>query len=168
MKKLLFYTILLLTPFVQLKAQTFSAAFDPWDGKLSDGEGFAYASNVNGTLSASENPLLGSYLNMYKATKDIHFLEKFVVQATRMMERRDDYLGNSAGDCVYPYYTSLSLSGSETPNQYFGFPSTKCSYVPDISGLVAEQENVIGRSFSWSNAGIINGNCDYFYQASFQ
>ncbi len=47
-------------------------------------------SNINRDLNGYSTQLLESYLNMFRATDDIRYLNKFVITAKRVQDRRDD------------------------------------------------------------------------------
>lgn len=72
-------------------SQTFRSGFDYYEFNSDDhGQGNSFHSNVNHDLSTSEAPFLESYINMFKATKDKKYLDRFIIHAKRVQERRDD------------------------------------------------------------------------------
>lgn len=95
-------TIALVLVFQNLFSQTFRQGFDIHNvGGLSNGQGeimggnnlpSSYLTNIGAYLINSENEILESYINMYKATEDIKYLDLFVIHAKRIKERRDDNL----------------------------------------------------------------------------
>ncbi|GAB4210027.1 MAG: hypothetical protein Fur0023_22380 [Bacteroidia bacterium] len=73
-------------------SQTFRNGFDNYESGLGGGygQGLSYHSNVAGELNNGESIYLQSYLNMFKATKDKRYLDKFIIHSKRVQERRDD------------------------------------------------------------------------------
>ena len=71
------------------------------DLAINNGEGYSNYTNEVGTLAWAESYLLESYLDMYLATKDINFIEKFVQHAEKVVNNTDkarsvkDYKGRS-------------------------------------------------------------------------
>ncbi len=193
MKKIGIFILIVLTAEI-VQCQTFSAAFDPWDNNINNGNGWAYESGVNGNIQINQPPILQLYLDKFKVTKNIQYLEKFAIQATRIMERRDDYIGQydavngynpNVGVFAYycgqnpnPSYSSPGqIFGSPYQNTLFGYPynppSIYCNeYLPDIFNLEADVHHYLGngRSFTWSDDTYDNANdavsCNQIYQPS--
>jgi hypothetical protein len=71
------------------------------DLAINNGEGYSNYTNKDGALAWAESYLLESYLDMYLATKDINFIEKFVQHAEKVVNNTDkarnvkDYKGKS-------------------------------------------------------------------------
>ena len=77
-------------------SQTFRSGFDNLDYSSSGGlgQGASFQSNVIGILYNNETVVLQGYLNMFKATKDKRYLDKFIIHTKRVQERRDDNIHN--------------------------------------------------------------------------
>ena len=54
------------------------------------GHGGAFYANVAQEISNIEYAYLESYINMFRATKDKRYLNKFIIHTKRVQERRDD------------------------------------------------------------------------------
>jgi hypothetical protein len=83
----------------QLYAQPFQTAFNYSDKQYNAGHGNSfYSLAVTDPVHASgiqENgDLMQAYLVLYRATKDIQYLNKFIIQCKRVQERRDDNIQN--------------------------------------------------------------------------
>ena len=98
MKKILLNRVLLLGmvfSFIisnNVLCQTFRRSFDRQDNGLwaNSGQGFSFESNVINVLHNKESLFLQGYIDMFKATKDKRYLDKFIIHAKRVQERRDD------------------------------------------------------------------------------
>ncbi|MEK7433837.1 MAG: hypothetical protein AABZ74_11940 [Cyanobacteriota bacterium] len=73
-------------------SQTFRRSFDRQDNGSSSsyGQGYSFESNVINVLHNKESLFLQGYIDMFKATKDKRYLDKFIIHAKRVQERRDD------------------------------------------------------------------------------
>ena len=71
-------------------SQTFRGSFDALDANLINGNGFSFYINIDGGLQANEATVMESYITMYKATKDKHYLDKFIIHAKRVQNNRDN------------------------------------------------------------------------------
>ncbi len=104
--------------------QTFRKAFDAYDNgpginSAFSGQGQSMYSNTDIWLSGPGPGYLVGYLNMYKSTKDLKYIERFAIQAKRFMDRRDDNLPNICADpgateFGYPYKANLLNGCSST------------------------------------------------------
>lgn len=83
-------------------SQTYRAAFDVTDysSNYNSGQGNSFYCNAsldgkggNVALDGAAD-IMRSYLIMYHATRDIKYLDKFIIQAKRVQERRDDNIQN--------------------------------------------------------------------------
>src|SRR3990172_7933584 len=74
-------------------SQTYRSAFDLVDADLYDGQGKTFTSNTGNSVTI-EVGFLEAYITMYKATKDRHYLDKFIIQAHRTQRHRDDNINN--------------------------------------------------------------------------
>ena len=63
--------------------------FNVLDNSINAGEGYSNATNENGTLAWAQSYLLEAYLDMYEATGDKRYIEKFVSQANRVIKNTD-------------------------------------------------------------------------------
>lgn len=77
-------------------AQTYRQAYDIFSNSPPSnyGQGASFQSNVIGILHNNEGIELQSYLNMYRATKDKRYLNRFIIQAHRVQMRRNDNIKN--------------------------------------------------------------------------
>jgi len=80
--------------------------------RINQGHGYADALQTIGYLSWREALILDSYLNMYEHTKDMAWLDGFVLQADLVLIHRDDYL--YGGEPVWSNLKYLS-EGWHTP-----------------------------------------------------
>ena len=90
-KRILFITVLLI--FInEIQAQTFRQYFDVYENSLSanNGQGASFQSNAVNILNNNEYSYLESYINMFRATKDKRYLDRFIIHVKRIQERRDD------------------------------------------------------------------------------
>ncbi|MBE0603187.1 MAG: hypothetical protein IH611_06105 [Deltaproteobacteria bacterium] len=78
--------------------------FDTLDAAINNGEGYGSYNNASGTLAWAESYLLEAYLDMYEATKDNAYLDKFVRQAERVSGATDKARGTKD-------YRGVSLNG---------------------------------------------------------
>lgn len=80
---------------------TTRAAFDAADLAFNDGEGRADETNEAGLLSWQESYVMLGYVLMYRAHRDLYYLDKYVSHADRVLANRDsiravtDYRGLS-------------------------------------------------------------------------
>jgi len=82
-------------------SQTYREAFDKSDYAFNNGQGNSFYCNAGLSGCSSipldgEADLLHSYLVMYRATRDKRYLDKFIIHAKRVQERRDDNIQNIA------------------------------------------------------------------------
>ncbi|MBI4946468.1 MAG: T9SS type A sorting domain-containing protein [Bacteroidetes bacterium] len=99
--------IILFSVSCQLYAQTYRSGFDWYEfNGGAQGQGFSYDCNAERTLSNNEYAYIESYINMFRATKDKKYLEKFIIHVKRIQERRDDNVANvtitNPTDCQNP------------------------------------------------------------------
>ncbi|QIZ69361.1 hypothetical protein [Oxynema aestuarii] len=77
------------------------ARFDRMDNDFRGGDGFSKVTNEYGSLAWGQSYLFEAYLDMYEATQDTKYLDKFVTQADRVIANTDknrniqDYRGRS-------------------------------------------------------------------------
>ncbi|MBA3971911.1 MAG: hypothetical protein H0X46_07165 [Bacteroidetes bacterium] len=84
--------------------------FDNFDEVgLSD---FTFHSNIDRHLNAESSIMLESYLNMFKATDDLRYLNKFCILAKRIQDRRDDNIGTAVVTDLPNYYSFNKPSGA--------------------------------------------------------
>lgn len=92
MKK--YFLLFLMTSLSKIaSSQTYREAFDKSDYAFNNGQGNSFYSNANSVAGVpldGEADLMHSYLIMYRATQDKHYLDKFIIHAKRVQERRDD------------------------------------------------------------------------------
>lgn len=75
--------------------------FNELDLAINNGEGYSTATNESGTLAWAQSYLLEAYLDMYKGTRDKRYIDKFLIQAKRVINSTDkarnitDYKGRS-------------------------------------------------------------------------
>lgn len=75
-----------------LNANSWFDAFKAIDQRINGGWGYANHLDTIGYLSWRQSRVLESYLNIYEATQDASWLEKFVQQADLVLAHRDDRL----------------------------------------------------------------------------
>lgn len=81
------------------------------DNSINRGGGYGNYNNEKGTLAWGESYILESYLDMYSATKDSYYLNKFVTQADLVVKNADivrgekDYRGQSVTGWRSTYYS---------------------------------------------------------------
>ncbi|MEI6490019.1 MAG: hypothetical protein WCP52_13700 [Bacteroidota bacterium] len=120
MKKILLITSLLLFMTASLlKAQTYRELYDKLE--QTEQEGFSYYSNFNSLLQYEGYYYMQSYINMYKATKDIKYLNKLVIHAKRVMDRRDDNIMNVSANQIprWRWRVSLVPNNRWCPHHHF-------------------------------------------------
>ncbi len=136
--------------------QTFRKAFDVFDNSQGQnsalpGQGQSMFANTAIFLSGPGPGYLTGYLNMFKATKDVRYIQRFAIQAKRFMDRRDDNITSICGDpgpkeFGFPYYPAEigcpTVTGTgpitswelEPDNIQQGFcPSKSWSHSPESS-----------------------------------
>lgn len=82
------FFVLLYCKGIFINAQTNREKFDRYDDAVYGYSGLY--SNINNILNGTTTHLLESYLNMFKATRDLKYLNKFSIIAKRIQDRRDD------------------------------------------------------------------------------
>ncbi|RLB02350.1 MAG: hypothetical protein DRG59_12800, partial [Deltaproteobacteria bacterium] len=85
-----------------LNANSWLEAFEAIDQRINGGHGYANHLDTLGYLSWRQSRIFESYLNIYEATQDLSWLEKFVQQADLILSHRDDHLWGGA-----PAWSSL-------------------------------------------------------------
>ena len=123
MKNILFLALLL--PFIgngqayRNRVEQFEAAYD--------GQGYSYSANVGHGISTHESGFLQFYLDIFKATQDKKYLDKFIIHAKRVQERRDDNLYALSFSEIegFPYqfssnYTISNLTDNNVSSPFFG------------------------------------------------
>ena len=81
-------------------SQTYQDAFDLSDNSLNSGEAYSFYCNAainpncSGVILDGEADMMHAYLIMYRATRDKKYLDKFIINAKRVQERRDDNIQN--------------------------------------------------------------------------
>ncbi|MEK7433835.1 MAG: hypothetical protein AABZ74_11960 [Cyanobacteriota bacterium] len=77
---------------INVISQTFRRSFDVQDNGSSAnfGQNKSFYSNVASELHNVESLALQGYIDMYKATRDRKYLDKFIIHAKRVQERRGD------------------------------------------------------------------------------
>jgi hypothetical protein len=78
--------------FESLDAQGWLQAYEVIDMRINSGQGYASCLDTIGYLSWRESRILESYLNVYRATGDVKWIEKFICQADLVLIHRDDFL----------------------------------------------------------------------------
>jgi len=147
-------------------SQTFRNAFDNYFASSGShpGQGYSYRSEVDNILGVAECQYMESLLNMFKATKDVKYLDQFVIHAKRVFERRDD-------DIVYTYLQIVPSTGNNwgtTGENDFGYPYTAngCSSTPITNPYAISYGgyscNSLLSSYGWSN---VENSCTYFTQS---
>jgi hypothetical protein len=140
MKKVTFF-VLFLALYSITYAQTFRNAFDRSIG-VDYGQGYSFEINLNGQLQTFETQFLTGFLDMYKATKDKKYLDKFIIHCKRIIERRDDNVHNGI---PIPNGTSCSNLSALPPVCYnheqvscvtnIGWSYDEgCTWTPEIMG----------------------------------
>ena len=93
MKKVLILIILFLIDSLNYQAQTYRQMFDNKDQTaIFQTGGYSFYTNFKSDLHREESIIMIAYINMYKATSDIKYLNEFIIHAKRVMDRRDDHL----------------------------------------------------------------------------
>ena len=67
-------------------------AFEEIDRRINGGAGYANHLDTTGYLSWRQSRIMDSYLNLYEATQNSNYLEKFIYQADLVLMHRDDYM----------------------------------------------------------------------------
>ncbi|MFI5203941.1 MAG: hypothetical protein ACHQF2_05540 [Flavobacteriales bacterium] len=76
-------------------SQSFRSGFDFYEfNSGGQGQGLSFNCNAANDLNNAVPGYLFSYIEMYKSTHDIKYLDKFVLHAKRLQERRDDHIQN--------------------------------------------------------------------------
>ena len=105
MKKIVL-TFILLNIALFSNAQTYRQLFDKLDLTFRPQPHSFYSQLVNSRVEINAG-IMNAYLNMYEATKDIKYLNEFLISSKRTMDRRDDFLtsttlisgGTEIGEC---------------------------------------------------------------------
>ncbi|MFM2224630.1 MAG: hypothetical protein RJA07_832 [Bacteroidota bacterium] len=94
-KVLLLYVILIFS-FNWTNAQSFRQQFDNLDQQSHfQGGAYSWFSNLGSRLKDYESFTMNAYLNMYEATNDMKYLNKFLIHSKRVMNRRDNFIINA-------------------------------------------------------------------------
>jgi hypothetical protein len=72
-----------------LSKQQLWQRFERMDSEFRRGEGYSKLTNENGSLAWGQSYLSEAYLDMYETTKNQTYLEKFVIQADRVIGNTD-------------------------------------------------------------------------------
>lgn len=91
-------------------SQTYRALFDQLD--KTDNGSSSFHTNIDRHLTSENGILLEAYLNMFKATNDMRYLDKFVILAKRVQDRRDDNIGTAVVTDLPNDYTFYADDGS--------------------------------------------------------
>jgi hypothetical protein len=67
--------------------------FDQMDESINDGNGQKHQSNEEGVLEWQQSTIMFSYLLMYRAHRDIHYLDKAIDHIDHVLKQRDSELG---------------------------------------------------------------------------
>jgi len=78
--------------FRSLDVESWLEALNAIDRRINGGWGYANHLHTIGYISWRQSRVFESYLNIYEATRDASWLEKFVQQADLVMAHRDDRL----------------------------------------------------------------------------
>lgn len=78
--------------FESLGANSWLQAYETIDQQINGGQGYANHLDTIGFLAWRQSRVLESYLNMYDASNDSVFLEKFICQTDLVLMHRDDYM----------------------------------------------------------------------------
>jgi len=65
--------------------------FNEIDKNINNGEGYSFYLNDQGFLAWGESYILESYIEMYLATNDLYYLNKFIIHADRVIKNSDFY-----------------------------------------------------------------------------
>ncbi len=76
--------------FRSLNVNSWLQAYEAIDLQINGGQGYATHLDTIGYLSWRQSRILDSYLNVYEATKDAKWIEKFIHQADLVLSHRDD------------------------------------------------------------------------------
>ena len=103
--------------FESLNAQNWLQAYEAIDMQINSGQGYASCLDTIGYLSWRESRILESYLNVYRATGDVKWIEKFICQADLVLIHRDDFLW---GGDTYLEQFEVFEEGLEVSQASFG------------------------------------------------
>lgn len=67
--------------------------FNEFDNAINNGQGYSNATNEDGTLAWTQSYLLEAYLDMYEATGNIKYIQKFVSQEDEVLSNNDKERG---------------------------------------------------------------------------
>jgi len=63
--------------------------FNEYDLAINNGDGYSKSTNESGALAWAESYLLEAYLDMYEATLNISYIEKFIIHSNRIITNSD-------------------------------------------------------------------------------
>ena len=72
-----------------LSVADLTAAYNKLDLSINNGDGFSLLNNDQGGLAWGESYILMSYLDMFEATKNVVYLDKFFRHANRIIANTD-------------------------------------------------------------------------------
>lgn len=101
--------------FKSLGVNDYIDAFNAMDQRLNGGIGYSNYLDTIGYLSWRQSRIIDSYLNLYEATKDLHYLEKFISQADLILLHRDDYIYGRAPAWSNLKYLKAGAAGEPYP-----------------------------------------------------
>lgn len=121
-------------------SQTYRASFDYLDQALNSGQGYSFYCNADNSLSG-ESLELEAYLTMYRASKDKKYLDKFIIKAKRVQDRRDDFINNLPSNQLVNIPANLTSSvGDDCP----------INDNPTQSCIISGTSQVPSSSLGWS------------------
>jgi len=134
---------------IECTAQTFREAFDKIEYgfyqqyqnemPLEDNGDRSLHTNIKNYLHVVEAPLMYSYVTMYKATKDIHYLDKFIIHSFRVISRRDDNIQNI--------------------NPVLGFPAHFYDDYHNLTCTVPDRSSISTTSMGWTFKDQVTSAC---------
>lgn len=73
--------------------QYFVDSYDRWNLSYNNGTGYSQHNNQQGILANNNPSIMGSYLEMFRATNEIKYLESLIFHGLRVLAHRDDNTG---------------------------------------------------------------------------
>jgi hypothetical protein len=96
MKKKVIFSFLSILIVSNLFGQTYRNSYDVIEkNSYYAGQGMSFRTNASRIIHSYGTNFLQSYINMYETTKDIKYLNEFVIHAKRVMDRRNDFIATA-------------------------------------------------------------------------
>ena len=91
-------------------------AFDRWDAGLNGGLGYSNSNNLLGYLAWKESYIMSAYATMYRATRDIRYLNSLATHAENVIDQRDDNKGRQDyRGVIGPTWVSTAYGNGSQP-----------------------------------------------------